>query len=58
MSASVSINAKVSWIKRLGSWVHMIAALTEMGVVTEMVVEMMLTIADLWNFTEGIFSVD
>ena len=29
-----------------------------MGVFTEVVVEMMLTIADLWNFTEGTFSVD
>ncbi|CAH3169204.1 unnamed protein product [Pocillopora meandrina] len=48
-------NYHVSWIKRLGSWV---AALTEMGVVTEVVVEMMLTIADLWNFTEGTFTVD
>ena len=34
------------------------AALTEMGVVTEVVVEMVLTIAELWNFTEGTFSVD
>ena len=38
--------------------VFILAALTEMGVVTEVVVEMMLTIADLWNFTEGTFSVD
>ena len=35
-----------------------LAAPTEMGVVTEVVVEMMLTIADLWNFTGGTFSVD
>lgn len=33
-------------------------AMTEMGVVTEVVVEMVLTIAELWNFTEGTFSVD
>ena len=38
--------------------VFILAALTEMGVFTEVVVEMMLTIADLWNFTEGTFSVD
>ncbi|RMX50367.1 hypothetical protein pdam_00021817 [Pocillopora damicornis] len=48
---------RVPWIKRSGSWVDS-SALTQMGVVTEVVIEMVLTIAELWNFTEGTFTVD
>lgn len=33
-------------------------AVTKMGVVTEVVVEMVLKIAESWNFTEGTLSVD
>ena len=35
----------------------MLASLTKAGVVTGVVVELVLTIAELWNFTEGTFSV-
>ena len=35
----------------------MLAPLTKAGVVTGVVIELILTIAELWNFTEGTFSV-
>ena len=35
----------------------MLAALTKLGVVTGLVVELVLTTAELWNFTDGTFIV-
>ena len=35
----------------------MLTPLTKAGIVTEVVVELVLTMAELWNFTEGTFSV-
>ena len=48
-------NGDTLWNKGSGSWVH--ARTTKAGVVTGVVVELVLTIAELWDFTEGTFSV-
>ena len=49
-------NGDTLWNKGLSSWVH--ASTTDKaGMVTGVVVELVLTIAELWNFTEGTFSV-
>ena len=48
-------NGDTLWNKGSGSWVH--ARTTKAGVVTGVVVELVLTIAELWDFPEGTFSV-